>query len=226
MKKVKFAGNKHTNKSSRRGFKPIIIVDHISQGTISSLINWFTSPNNKVSSAHYGVSRKGDIYQFVDIKKNAWGNGIKLKNIKNSTSDLVKSKYVNPNWYSISIEHEGVYEQTKGKLTEEQKEATIWLHKHIQQEVKRIYGHEIKLDREHILGHYEIDPVRKPFCPGELFPFDEIIAELNKDQVPSWAKEAWEWAKANKINDGKVDSEEEIRTMCYLYRYHKKFGGR
>jgi len=40
-------------------------------------------------------------------------------------------------------------------------------------------------------------------------------------EVPPWATEAWEWAKENGINDGKVDSEEEIRTMCYLYRFYQ-----
>ncbi|PKM49573.1 MAG: hypothetical protein CVV02_15145 [Firmicutes bacterium HGW-Firmicutes-7] len=40
-------------------------------------------------------------------------------------------------------------------------------------------------------------------------------------EVPKWGKEAWDWSVANGINDGKVDSEEEIRTMCYLYRFYQ-----
>lgn len=52
----------------------------------------------------------------------------------------------------------------------------------------------------------------------------EVEKVENKEiQVPEWAKEAWEWATENGINDGKVDSMEEIRTMCYLYRYHQAF---
>lgn len=40
-------------------------------------------------------------------------------------------------------------------------------------------------------------------------------------EVPKWAEEAWEWSKVSGINDGKVDSMEEIRTMCYLYRFYQ-----
>ena len=48
-------------------------------------------------------------------------------------------------------------------------------------------------------------------------------------QEPSqWAKEAVEWAKANKISDGSrpkdVCTREELITM--LYNYNKTFGGK
>jgi hypothetical protein len=42
-------------------------------------------------------------------------------------------------------------------------------------------------------------------------------------EIPSWGKESFDWASQSEvgINDGKVDSEEEIRTMCYLFRFKK-----
>ena len=84
----------------------------------------------------------------------------------------------------------------KGKLTEAQLEATKWLHKYIIDYVDEKYGHKIELSRKTIIGHYEIDKKQRPFCPGELFPFQDIIDYLNsqddlpfKDIKDHWAKD-------------------------------------
>ena len=189
---IKFVGNSKTNKSSRRGYIPQMIVNHISEGSISSMINWFTSPNNTGSSAHFGVSKKGEIYQFVKIEDCAWTNGL-TSGIENATAELVrqKGKDINPNWYSVSIEHEGVYKETKGALTPEQLEATKMLHKYIIAYVKDKYGYEIEPSRKTIVGHFEIDKKERPNCPGQLFPFQEIIdflTEPYQDIKGHWAE--------------------------------------
>ena len=44
------------------------------------------------------------------------------------------------------------------------------------EEIDRIYGMEIPIDREHMIGHCEINPVTRPHCPGEAFPYDALIA--------------------------------------------------
>ncbi|MCT4598002.1 MAG: N-acetylmuramoyl-L-alanine amidase [Vallitalea sp.] len=184
-------GNKHTNKSSRRGYIPTIIVDHITEGSANSAINWFTTPTNNVSSAHFLVSRDGQIYQFVKIEDNAWANGLKAKDISISKAEIVKEKEVNPNWYSVSIEHEGIYNKTKGALTEVQLEATIWLHQYIIDYIKKKWDVKIPVDRKHILGHYEIDPIKKPNCPGEKYPFEQILNRLNSKEVFNDIKGHW-----------------------------------
>ncbi len=182
---IKFVGNSKTNKSSRRGCIPQIIVNHISEGSMSSMINWFTSPNNTGSSAHFGVSKKGEIYQFVKIEDCAWANGL-TSGIENATAELVrqKGKDINPNWYSVSIEHEGVYKETKGALTPEQLEATKILHRYIIEYIKDKYGYEIEPSRNTIIGHFEIDKKQRANCPGDLFPFREIIDYLNNYGLP------------------------------------------
>lgn len=191
---IEFVGNKNTNYSSRKGHIPCCIVNHISEGSKNSCISWFTGTRNKKSSTHFLVAKDGSIYQFVDIKYMAWGNGLYLKDIPNAKSSLVKEKKVNPNLYSVSIEHEGIHKETMGELTTAQKEATIWLHEYIIKYVKDKYNYKIPKDRIHILGHCEVDPRRKPFCPGEKFPFDDIIKSL-KQRLPfndiedHWAKE-------------------------------------
>ena len=189
---IKFVGNSKTNKSSRRGCIPQIIVNHISEGSMSSMISWFTSPNNTGSSAHFGVSKKGEIYQFVKIEDCAWANGL-TSGIENATAELVrqKGKDINPNWYSVSIEHEGVYKETKGALTPEQLEATKMLHRYIIEYVKDKYGYEIEPSRNTIIGHFEIDKKQRANCPGQLFPFVSIIKSLTEpyqDIKGHWAE--------------------------------------
>lgn len=183
-KRIVWKGTDLTNKSDRRGYIPDVICNHISQGNAQSCIEWFsTDSTNKESSAHFLVAKDGNVYQFVDIHDNAWGNGLKADEIKLSTLSVVKSRSVNPNWYTVSIEHEGVYEVTKGALTKEQLESTIMLHKYIVDYVKDEFNIDITVDRNHIVGHFEIKPQGKPNCPGKLFPFDEVINGVLKEPV-------------------------------------------
>lgn len=170
---IVFAGSKNTNKSSRHGMLPIAIVDHISEGSFGSLINWFTDPGNNNSSSHFGVSRDGRIVQFVQIEQMAWCNG----RINDPSSDLVNmiGLNINPNLYTVSIEHEGIYRFTNGKLTKQQLEATIKLHAYIIAYSKKYYDYNIEINRTNIIGHYEIDAINKINCPGQSFQFEDVI---------------------------------------------------
>jgi len=174
-KNIIWSGSRDTNKSNRRGKKPIMITNHISDGTESSLINWFNDPNNQRSSAHFSVSREGVIRQFVKIEDNAWANG----QIRKPASEMIKNLGYNPNWASVSIEHIGVYAKTRGQITEKQLEATINLHQYIIAYVKDNMGSIIQPTREYILKHSDIDSVEKTNCPGELFPIRRIIDAIN-----------------------------------------------
>jgi|LGOV01.1.fsa_nt_gb N-acetyl-anhydromuramyl-L-alanine amidase AmpD len=185
QKNIEFIGNKSTNRwagrysgTHQRLFKPIAIVDHISEGTMDSLISWFTSRNNRGSSSHFGVGRNGKIVQFVKIEDRAWCNG----KIIDPSSDLVNQvgKHVNPNHYTVSIEHEGVWANTHGKLTPEQLDSTIMLHAYIIIYVKKHTGYDIPVSRKHILGHYEIDSLNKINCPGQMFQFEAVLAGINE----------------------------------------------
>lgn len=175
MYKIVQKGNSNTNFSSRDGIVPVIIVDHISGGSMSSMDSWFQSSGNTVSSAHFGVSKSGEIHQYVAIEKMAWANGLKVDAIKDATAPIIKERSpVNPNKYSVSIEHEG----TDGELTEAQFQASVWLHFYIQSEVKRIYGKDMVLDEKYVIGHFQVDPKRKPFCPGPKFPWARLYQAL------------------------------------------------
>lgn len=153
---------------------PKAIICHISAGTMASMDSWFQNPSAE-ASAHFGISKTGEIHQYVKLEDAAWANGA----VNKGTWALLK-EYPgwNPNLYTISIEHEGSHPNAAaGQFwapTEAQLQASIrliaWL----------CWKYNIPVDRVHIAGHYEIDAVNRPYCPGPLFPFDRIITEVKK----------------------------------------------
>ena len=170
------------NKSDRKGWKPDMIISHITEGSYNGAVSWLRNPKSKASS-HFVVSKTGHITQLVPITEMAWINGTTLnpgtpRYFGHSKLRLVRERKTNANYYSIGIEHEGFSAQGQGKLTEAQYQATLWLHNHIIAEVKRLYGIDIPIDREHIAGHSDVTPKWKPFCPGKNYPFDRLIKDL------------------------------------------------
>ncbi|GMX64362.1 hypothetical protein Elgi_36310 [Paenibacillus elgii] len=196
---VKWKGNDSTNWSERKdsagiSYVPFIIVNHISAGTMSSMDNWFTSPNNNVSSAHFGVSKDGRIHQYVDIRKMAWANGSYVDNYPTDPAPvLADMKHKNCNLYSVSIEHEG----TDGNLTDIQFQASVWLHHYIREQIMEIWGKEkwFPFDEYHVLGHFQIAK-NKPSCPGKYFPWNQLyktLKEENKGDDDEMKLELWQW---------------------------------
>lgn len=160
------------NKSGRNGYKPMFICWHIADGTYNGTISWEKDSSSRVSS-HFVLGKNGEVAQLVPLDMAAWTQG----GIRNPTHPYVKSHLsVNPNQYCVSIECEGFWKETKGKLTDAQFNSAVELTKHIVSEVKKLYNVDIPIDREHMIGHCEINTVTRSHCPGELFPFDELIA--------------------------------------------------
>jgi len=173
------------NYGTRGNHKPIAIVNHITVGSKQSVINTFKNPANAVSS-NFLVCRDGSIIQFVDIRNRAHANGY----VRSPKSPLVQQMgNVNANYYTVSIEHEGYevrdnqtgelleYHGVKGELTEEQYQATLWLHKYIQTEVERIYKVRIPLNSHQVIAHHQVDS-QKGTCPGVNFPWNRLYADL------------------------------------------------
>lgn len=145
----------------RKGRNPIAIMDHITGGAYPGCVTWLCNPKAK-ASAHYVVARSGEIVQLVDEVNRAWHGG----EVRNPNWVLYDG--TNPNNYTIGIEHEGY----DGTLTEPQYQATLWLHRQI---ISR-YG--IPIDTDHIIGHYRVDSVNRPYCPGPNFPWTRLFADL------------------------------------------------
>jgi N-acetylmuramoyl-L-alanine amidase len=174
MFNIEFKGNEHTNFSSREGVKPFVIVDHIAEGTLQSVDAWFTDPGNNVASAQFCVGANGEIHQYVKIEDFAWGNGLPAGEWVNSPAPVVRDMNCNPNYYTVCIEHEG----DDGNLTEAQFYASCWLHRYIMDYCNNKYGVSMGLGAYNVIGHNQVDPKRKPCCPGDKFPWERLRKEL------------------------------------------------
>ena len=90
-------------KGRPQGHVPVAIVIHIMEGSLQGTDAWFRNPKAAVS-AHYGVGKTGTIHQYVEESDTAFHAG----NAVGPTAQLVKDRPgVNPNYYTVGIEHEG-----------------------------------------------------------------------------------------------------------------------
>lgn len=149
----------------RNGNKVIAIVNHIMSGTLFGTDSWFKNPSSEVS-AHFGVGKNGEIHQYVDINNVAWGNGV-----VNQPSWPLLIANVNPNYYTVSIEHEG---QSGEQFTEGQYQATLALHRWL------IETFGLQVNEDTIIGHNRIDSVNRANCPGSGFPWQRLFIDLKE----------------------------------------------
>lgn len=171
---LKIAQKSSPNKGSRNGWKPDVVVCHITEGAYAGAVSWLCNKRAQ-ASCHFVVSKKGEITQLVPITQASWCQGISASQTSKATASIVKSRKVNPNWYAVGIEHEGFYKTCQGCLTDAQKKASGMLIRYIANQIKKTYGTTLKIDRDHIIGHYQINPSNKPNCPGKNFPWSEVI---------------------------------------------------
>lgn len=150
------------NYEGRGGKKIIAIVNHITDGRMPGCLSWMRNPAAKASS-HYLVTRIGEVYQLVKDEYAAWHAGVANK------PNWVFYDGTNPNYYTIGIEHEALAGEG---LTEAQYQATLELHKML------IKKHNLTIDKNHIIGHCNIDTVNRPNCPGAKFPWDRLFGDL------------------------------------------------
>ncbi len=147
----------------RSGNKVIAIVNHIMDGTLVGTDSWFQNTTSNVS-AHFGVGKDGSIHQYVDINNVAWANGVVNKPLW-----PLLNPDVNPNYYTVSIEHEG---QSGDQFTEEQYQATLTLHRWL------IDTFALQVNENTIIGHYRIDSVNRANCPGTGFLWQRLFTDL------------------------------------------------
>ena len=166
---VKWIGSPNFTKD-RAGFRPEAIVIHIMAGTLIGTDAHFQVKGSNPVSAHYGVGKNGEIHQYVSESNSAWHAGV----INNPTWSLMK-KGINPNHYTVGIEFEG---QPGDVWTPEMKRAGADLIL----DISSRWG--IPIDRQHVVGHYEIDAIRRPNCPAiKKGIIDELIVLAQNPQI-------------------------------------------
>jgi N-acetylmuramoyl-L-alanine amidase len=146
--------------SGRSGYTVELLVVHTCAGSYSGCWGWLTTPyptNPYRTSAHYVVNESGsEISALVDESNTAHHVG-----------QSWLSKPTNPR--SVGIEHGGFSYVGSNKWTEGQIEASARLACDV---VKR---QNIIRDRNHVIGHYQPDPVRRPNDPGADFPWSDYM---------------------------------------------------
>ena len=172
--------NRRMSPNFRRGrnnWEPEMFVLHWDTGGAEGdgTINTIMSPSRE-ASYHFTNGERTGITQHVEITDTAWANGTSAdRNHRlwhgHATHPLVRSRTANANQYTISICVPG----NRAPVSEARIASTVALLAYLREEVHRIYGRWIPIDRAHIIGHNEI--VRTD-CPGANFPFDEIIRRL------------------------------------------------
>jgi N-acetyl-anhydromuramyl-L-alanine amidase AmpD len=147
----------------RRNYKPIAIVIHIMEGTLAGTDSWFKSTISKVS-AHYGIGQQGQVHHYVQEKDTAWHAGRVNAPIWALIKQTSPGSYINPNFYTIGIEHEGDDNTDWPQAMYNTSAALI-------KTISNTWG--IPLDRQHVIGHHEIYSLKT--CPGNKVDIDKLI---------------------------------------------------
>jgi N-acetylmuramoyl-L-alanine amidase CwlA len=143
------------------GLRPEAVVVHIMDGSFAAGESVFRNPTNH-KSAHYGISSDGVVHQYVDENDTAFHAGIVI----NPTWSLLKPR-VNPNFYTIGVEHEG---RPDDLWPEAQLSASAIL---IGQIAARW---DIPLDDSHVIRHHQIRASKT--CPGNWLQIGELLKRV------------------------------------------------
>lgn len=152
------------------------VVEHTTGGgaTIGALDNWFNNPAAEVS-ATFGVGPNGEIHQYVSLDDEAYAHGI----VDNPSPPQVvlDNLKISPNRYLIGIEHVdgGIAGTVTAKQLDASQRLTAWLFDTVILPNAAKTG--AKIDRDHILGHYQIGS--HPQCPSwSAQRFSDYIARV------------------------------------------------
>lgn len=158
--------------TGRKIYRPEAIVIHIMEGTLTGTDSWFKNPQSKVS-AHYGIGKNGETHRYVQESNTAWHAG----RVNAPSWSLIKSSgnvFINPNYYTVGIEHEG-NEDTD--WTDAMYNASSTLIREISSRWN------IPIDRKHVIGHHEIYSVKT--CPGHKVDLNKLIALAANTPIPA-----------------------------------------
>lgn len=180
----------YTNKAEgREGFRPLLIVLHGTAGGSSAqgVATWFAT-GGESASAHIIIDQAGNVVQGVPCSLAAWGNGI-----INKPRITLPYPGVNPNLYTISIEHVKPHLDNSDALTVPQKRASFQVIAALcdQYGIPKRRGDQAG----GIIEHADIDSVSREHCPGP-YPWAELWTFLAGGQQMTPNK--WQIADAER----------------------------
>lgn len=142
-----------------------LLVIHTCVGAYHGCLSWQRTPyptNPNRTSTHYMINESGsEIAQLVD--------------------EIDTAHHTNKSWMglrtdprSIGIEHGGFPYSGTNRWSDGQMAASVKLACYI---VKR---YKIPLDRNHIIGRYQPDPVNRANDPGTNFPWSDYLSRISR----------------------------------------------
>jgi N-acetyl-anhydromuramyl-L-alanine amidase AmpD len=169
------------------------VVMHIAEGSYEAAVRWLQDAQlNPNSSAHFIIAKDGRVAQLVSVNNGAWANGLRWNvdatqpnsgywtnprgvRVKPSWQDIVPGQ--NPNFYTISVEHEGFYQEVwTPEMYAANNKLLVWL------------ANEFDLwwvPYRNLIGHYAIDNVDRANCPGPHVDFVKMAADANTARILS-----------------------------------------
>ena len=152
-----------------------VSVLHKTEGHLAGDMDILCDPNRgarRVSCHGYiprSVETSRRIYMLVDLENVAWQCGVANQADKLDGAFRRYIGWINENWLTVGTEVEGLENEP---FTDWQIVACIWL----QIRMCRRFPN-MKPDRDHIIGHYEV--TRQKSDP-QLFPWEIFMSELQK----------------------------------------------
>lgn len=153
------------------GHRPEAIVVHIMDGSFAAGESVFLNPATQ-KSAHYGISTAGEIHQYVDESDTAFHAGIVVR-----PQWLLLKPGVNPNFYTIGIEHAGRPDDVWPDVQLAASASLIG-------EVAVRWG--IPIDDQHIIPHHFIRASKT--CPGNWLDLKSLMRRVSSAQHSTPAK--------------------------------------
>ena len=153
--------------AGRSGYSTSLVVIHTCAGNYSGCWSWLTNPSSGVS-AHYVVGQTDigggvtEVRQLVDEDNTAWHVG-----------KYWQGYPTNPR--SVGIEHGGFSYGSNGYGPW----PAVQYNTSVKLTCDIVKSRGIIRDRDHIIGHYQPDPVNRAHDPGQGFPWADYMSQIN-----------------------------------------------
>jgi len=161
---------------SRQGNKITHTCLHGTAGGTSAqgIANYFATSDVQ-ASAHFIIDQQGVIAQGISVLMAAWGNGI----ITAGHASFIRED-INPNMYTVSIEHCKIHDDNSDALTPIQAQKSFELNACLCD----TYGIPKRAGDINggIISHADIDPINRARCPGP-YPWNDLFDYLNNGET-------------------------------------------
>lgn len=158
-------------RTGRQGYKVEAVVIHIVDGSIAGCDATFASSSLELRrSAHYCVAKTGRIHQYVDEQDTAYHAGRVLQPTWRPLKKNANGVAINPNLYTIGIEHEG-------RATDIWPDTLYQSSAELLADISSRYPALATLNRSNVAMHREIFAGKS--CPGFKMDLERLIAQAN-----------------------------------------------